>query len=264
MNVEQKISGWKKASRSPKAFVLYAIILLLIVIIIREKEIPETKTSYMEPPKTDIYIGFTDLGNPRMLPIYTGEERYAIRTKFSCFWKFMGLWDRCEEATYYHTLVIAESPLGRGGQSPDFYIRAGTNRPVKSMVNFSSESLSPKSKCKQEENNVLLCALAEDLTNYSVDNIKEIRYRQPIGSVPLKFSEVKSKMTAFAEVVNSWELSYDPKGRNCNTVASKFINYIGLDSGEILKAHRHTEGPAVFPGWELPNGYTFPATEPIY
>lgn len=268
MNVRQKISRWKKAYKSPLAFVLYTIIFLLIVIVNIEKEIPETKTHYIEPPETDIYIGYTELREHRYLPIYTGKERFAIRVRFSCFWKSIGLWDKCQEADYYHTLVIAKNPrtenlLDPEGE-PHFYIRAGTNRPVKSMVNYSSHSSSsPSSKCEQEKNKTLLCAVAEDLTDDSVDKIGEIKFYQPIGSVQLKFSEVRSNMEKFAEAVNLLKQSYNPIDQNCNTVASQFINHIGLDSGEIFKTPRYAKGPVVFPGWELPNGDKFSATEPL-
>ena len=269
VNVRQKTSDLKKAYKSPLAFVLFTIILLLIVIVNIEKEIPETKTHYIEPPETEIHIGFTNLREPRYLPIYTGEGRYVIRAKFSCFWKFIGLWDECQEANYYHTLVIAKNPrtenlLDSEGQ-PHFYIRAGTNQPVKSMVNYSSHSSSSSnSECKQEEHKTLLCAVAEDLTDSSVDKIDEIKLHQLIGSVQLKFSEVRSKMEKFAETVNLQKHSYNPTNQNCNTVASQFINHIGLDSGEILKTPRYAKGPVVFPGWELPDGYKFSATEPLY
>ena len=71
-------------------------------------------------------------------------------------------------------------------------------------------------------------------------------------------------MEKFAEVVNSRKQSYNPTKQNCNTVASQFINHIGLDSGKILETPRYADGPVVFPGWELPDGYKFPATEPLY
>ena len=268
MNVNEKTFGWKKAYKSPFAFVLFAVILLLIVIVNIEKEIPERKPHYIEPPETDIYIGFTDLKKPRYLPIYTGEERYAVRTKRSCLWSFVGLWDKCREAAYLHTLVIAKNPRAENLLDPEgenFYIRAGTNRHVAAMFNFSSDSSpSSSSKCRQEGDNVLLCAVSEHLTKNSVDNINEIKFYQPIGSVKLKFSEVKSRMKIFAEIINMQKLSYNPAKQNCNTVASQFIKYIGLDSEKILETPRYSDGPVVFPGWELPNGYILSSTQALY
>ena len=232
---------------------LLAVVATGVFFLFRQEDKQDRPPTRQYPSYTVIEVGLTELGDPRFLPIYVNRGgKWWIRSRYSCVASSLGIADSCVRAKYLHAIIVAKDPLG----SHDYYFRAGPNE-ERSASRYSSRatlSSSSRAKCPLDENGkLLLCAIAEHLTERSVDRLSEVIASSRVAVLQLPFPQVVEKMNNYADWLTSQRIRYKARTLNSNTAASRILTWLGIDP---IRVHRVTDNFLV-PGWELNDGIKY-------
>lgn len=183
------------------------------------------------PSLTEVQVGFTHVRDNLYNPIAVIGDRWV-----QCIEK-IGF--NCTKAWYYHAVIIAKNP--RSGS--DFYFRAGPSEDT-----FSTAASSPRSSRSDDcpSGDGWVCAIAEPLTEHSVDKVTDILGRHSMGTIRVTYPHVVDRMRWFAQIINARREEYQFTNHNSNTAASALVAYLGVDPNAIRNP---TKSFMFLPGW---------------
>ena len=154
-------------------------------------------------------------------------------------------YNRPDTAFYLHAIVVARHPY----TGEEFYVSAGeSNSGSPSGLLGASRGSFGSRRCEIKGQ---LCAIAETLTETSVDKRSEVLYRQRIGDTGLSFVKARREMRRYVKVINDQHIDYDVDEANCNTFSSVFLRRL---TGRYVPPLPRLSFPHILPGWVTSEG----------